>query len=663
MPWHKVQGHGQCPTSKPWAVVKDSDGSVAGCHASESDADDQLAALYANEGASVDTNISATSTNTATPPLIVRLTPGSTIEAVTVVDETAAAAPADCPPGHHSMPDGSCMPDEDMAMEQPDAEVAAMTGAEWYGVLTVEGVETGDGRVFAENALEWRTLPLPMYWQRATSDGHKESVIVGNITDIWRDGNMICGKGMFNLSAAEGSQNLADATDAFQLVRDGFMRGISVTVDNVKEHDVEMIWPEEMDSEGDPLGSLFMEPETIIFHRGRIIDGTLTGQPALQEAFIQLGTPPEQTEPVPTSVVAAHSTTTVDDAWDAGRNFLALPLKFDQNVARAAFAWVTMGDVVAKADCKFLHHNISANGLAGAANLTACSAAIGVLNGARGGVKMSRADRLAVYNHLASHLRDAGREPMPLVEPDEVEAVATLTAAMTTPVAPPAIWFTNPHFTDVTPLQVGDDGFVRGHLARWGTCHTSFTSTCVTPPFEEEFSFFTTGEIKTREGTRVPVGQLTVGTGHAPTNLGARPAAVHYDHTGYAVADVAAGADEFGIWVAGALCPDVDEVTIRRLRASALSGDWRRIGGQLRLVAALVVNVPGFPIPRTKTHTHDGAQTTLVASGVIPNTERTVSIGAKVSRDMIERIAKTIGRDTESRRKELSARVHGLKAG
>src|SRR4249919_2787675 len=51
MPWHKVQDSSECPSDKPWAVVKDSDGSVAGCHASEADADSQLAALYASEEA------------------------------------------------------------------------------------------------------------------------------------------------------------------------------------------------------------------------------------------------------------------------------------------------------------------------------------------------------------------------------------------------------------------------------------------------------------------------------------------------------------------------------------------------------------------------------------------------------------------------------------
>jgi hypothetical protein len=49
MPWHIANGGGSCPASKPWAVIKDSDGSTAGCHPTKAAAAKQLAALYANE--------------------------------------------------------------------------------------------------------------------------------------------------------------------------------------------------------------------------------------------------------------------------------------------------------------------------------------------------------------------------------------------------------------------------------------------------------------------------------------------------------------------------------------------------------------------------------------------------------------------------------------
>ena len=48
MPWHIGQP-ASCPASKPWGVIKNADGSVAGCHPTKEAAGKQLAALYANE--------------------------------------------------------------------------------------------------------------------------------------------------------------------------------------------------------------------------------------------------------------------------------------------------------------------------------------------------------------------------------------------------------------------------------------------------------------------------------------------------------------------------------------------------------------------------------------------------------------------------------------
>jgi hypothetical protein len=48
MPYTVSKGHG-CPDSKPWAVVKETDGSRMGCHPSAEAARKQQAALYANE--------------------------------------------------------------------------------------------------------------------------------------------------------------------------------------------------------------------------------------------------------------------------------------------------------------------------------------------------------------------------------------------------------------------------------------------------------------------------------------------------------------------------------------------------------------------------------------------------------------------------------------
>jgi hypothetical protein len=115
------------------------------------------------------------------------------------------------------------------------------------------------------------------------------------------------------------------------------------------------------------------------------------------------------------------------------------------------------------------------------------------------------------------------------------------------------------------------------------------------------------------EGMDIPVGQLTLAGGHASLEASAAEAVRHYDDTASAVADVHAGEDQYGIYVAGALRPGCTPDQIRSLRASAPSGDWRPIRGSLELVAVCQVNVPGFPVARARVAS--GAVMALVAAG------------------------------------------------
>lgn len=48
MPWHTARSE-ECPASKPWACIRDSDGTIEGCHETEEGAMAQMRALYANE--------------------------------------------------------------------------------------------------------------------------------------------------------------------------------------------------------------------------------------------------------------------------------------------------------------------------------------------------------------------------------------------------------------------------------------------------------------------------------------------------------------------------------------------------------------------------------------------------------------------------------------
>lgn len=208
-------------------------------------------------------------------------------------------------------------------------------------------------------------------------------------------------------------------------------------------------------------------------------------------------------------------------------------------------------------------------------------------------------------------LSDAPEAVEPTAEDDLLLLIASAATSLD---APPAAWFADPEFTaehpDMefsadgcplgVPMTVTDDGRVYGHVATWSQCHTGYSDRCVLAPRSEggAYSWFRTGYVQCDDGTRVPTGNLTMGGGHADLSMNAREAMAHYDDACTAWSQVAAGEDEFGIWVAGSLLPGVTNDQVRLARSLSLSGDWRPVGGRLEMIAALAVNVPGFPIPR-----------------------------------------------------------------
>ena len=174
------------------------------------------------------------------------------------------------------------------------------------------------------------------------------------------------------------------------------------------------------------------------------------------------------------------------------------------------------------------------------------------------------------------------------------------------PVTPPNEWFENPKLTKPTPMTIDPSGRIYGHIAAWHVNHIGMPRSTRPPRSRSKYAYFHTGVVRTDAGKDIPVGQLTLAGGHASLQATAAQAAKHYDDTASAIADVHAGEDEYGIWVAGSLRPEATEQQVRALRASAPSGDWRPINGSLELVAVCQVNVPGFPIARA-----------LVASGKV----------------------------------------------
>lgn len=366
-------------------------------------------------------------------------------------------------------------------------------------MVVPEGVESGDGRKFADNSLTSRPMPLALMWQPEGDEGHNGSVIVGRIDHVERTEN--------GLGDAYGVFDTGPwGQEALRLVRAGMLRGISADLDEFSANVL-----------GGGEDAEHVTNTKLLVTSGRLMGVTLVAKPAYPECVIEL--------------VDGEGETDVPDG------------EYTQDTGEG---------------------------------------------------------------RLASLIASAA------------------------PLNPPTDWFENPGLTKATHLTIDDDGRVFGHIASWDVDHIGLPFGTRAPRSHTNYAYFRTGVVRTSEGSDVHVGQLTLTGGHAPLKASARDAVKHYDDTSSAVADVAAGEDKYGIWVAGALRPGVSPEQVRVLRASSPSGDWRPINGALELVAVCQVNVPGFPVARSLVS--GGQVMALVAAGCIapPEPEAVVVSKAEV---------------------------------
>lgn len=600
---------------------------------------------------------------------------------------------------------------------------------EWEATLVVEDTPTGDGRMFAADSLTWADLPLSLLWQRKTEEGHGGSIVVGKITDIQRSGNMILGKGEFN-------SECDDAEEVMNLIKGEFLRGVSVDVDSINQADMEFVFPEGASQDE------FAAPDMVIFHTGRIRGATLCAIPAFVEATIRLVQPDQMDMPMEdmpmdagmeyaltAAAVASHDTATSDAAWDGGAQEKKLPSPLSLADAKAMYAWYDSsavdGGEIAKTSCKFPHHEVSADGTPGAANLKACSSGIAALHGARTPTTIPESDRKGVYNHLAKHLKDGGMTPPEfqaasvtaaggIIESEELIVIGNGDAAemlpvlteenahevrefpgsmvsaayvLTIPDVPPAWWFSEPTDVDMHgALTVTDEGRVYGWLAPAGVAHRSFQNRVTVPMGNVDYSRFMGRETFVEGGGRVVSGALTMDCGHASTGYSDSDRAMeHYDNSCSIVATVAIGeraGKNGGVWVAGAVVPGVTANQISRMMACQLSGDWRphkEKSGWREFAGALLVPVPGFAMGRSQASVRM-EEGQLVASAVpVRYVETEQDCGCSVVAAAMENelkseevevtpidlshvaafIARSIGRDTTTRQRELASLVHG----
>lgn len=653
------------------------------------------------------------------------------------------------------------------------------------------GKPTGDKRRFAMGALTHRDLPVPVKWQRADSQGHQQSVVVGTLDTVQPREDGVYGAGLlFDPDPQQLPRLAEDVAEVRELSKNGVL-GPSVDLDDMEFTTLE------------PQGEMAAEPNTrpeIEVTKGRISAVTLVPIPAFAEVGpLEFSTMPAVeylagnlalTASVNTGGWASMPLAPPGTSWDAGaaQQRVKSWSGGDMDKYAKAFLWADPDAGDNLGGYKFPIADVIGGDLKIVPK--AVRTAAGVLNGAMGGTTIPTADQKQMRSTLASITKrfdpdgdgdddrspgtdtdkdkGSGKAEMSLaslgpvefaevmmaseelvttaeddaaygvrfaklmaslkgkvddpgavaatigrkkygaqgmarlragVAPGKVKALAASAALSTmvdaavsgdwstavepfehlsnlvaagTPVdaAAPAEWFANPGLTEPTPLQITPEGRVYGHLADWRSCHTGFAGCVRAPKSRSNYAYFHLGETMTTDGP-LPVGKITLAGGHANLSSGFRAAAEHYDNSTTAVAEVRAGEDKFGIWVAGRVLPEVmGTAREAELRRSPLSGDWREIGGQPEMIAALAVNAPGFAIPRAQVHmtasagqddATSGKITTIVAAGVLTPPQGLSANGAGLTEDVLARVAREAaelalaGQSTYARRAKAAA--------
>lgn len=506
----------------------------------------------------------------------------------------------------------------------------------WEGPIAPINRLTGDRRSFAAGSLGHRDFPLPVMFQVATGASHSNSVAVATLDGFREEGDEIIGRGRFL-----DPRIVPEVTRSVYLLKEG-VYGPSVDLEPDLTYEIQA---------GD-------EGDRPIFRvtKGKIIGVTFVSKPAFANLKIRV-----HDEEVQAMLASAGIELELDD-WEPeseseftvnGSSWTSMPLgerdqPFDADDAikrlieasggnpsifGKAFLWrQTDGDPKNKASYRLPIADV----INGKMTLVphAVYAAAALLSGAHGGLpniddkekEQIRNVITKIYDMLREKFSDprivpmwqrGGRQGATGTGTEGVQAsveVDALTAA-TQGWKPSAGWFRNPDLTKPTGLTVTDEGRVYGHLASWGVCHTGIGNQCVTAPHSvTDYRYFKVGTVVTDDGQNLAVGKITLGGGHASPQYGIKPALEHYDNAGAAVAAVSVGEDGHGIWVAGALLPGVDDDRVAQLRLSPLSGDWRRVDGNLELIAALAVNTPGFPVLRASAAEEPEV---LLAAGVV----------------------------------------------
>lgn len=268
------------------------------------------------------------------------------------------------------------------------------------------------------------------------------------------------------------------------------------------------------------------------------------------------------------------------------------------------------------------------------------SAALGALNGARGGTDIPADQVSAVRNKLeavSAHVAEVnGTE-----ERSSMEASAWTAMQDLPPM--PAAWFAEPTLEELPPGGAGvnySNGRIFGWVAQAGEPHAGFAKKVTIDGLGRiETTHFLRQRFTLDDGSTVKAGAFTMNAGHHRDGAECETSACQFDDTRTVAGIVTVGMNERGMWFSGAAAPWMSEWDRSVFMATQPSYHLRKGGnGNWQLRAVLSVPVPGHSSPLMASAVVERAQLALTAAATMAEVEEAVA-AAKVAEAATEAVA------------------------
>lgn len=287
------------------------------------------------------------------------------------------------------------------------------------------------------------------------------------------------------------------------------------------------------------------------------------------------------------------------------------------------------------------------------------AAALGALNGARGGVDLPEDERDDVRARL-----EAVRSHV--IEENEDDDMEDLTASAWTAMRElppmPAAWFREPSAEELPPGGPGvnyANGRIFGWVAQAGEAHAGFAKKVTIDGLGRiDTSHFLRQRFTLDDGSTVKTGTFTMNAGHHRDGAECETAACQFDDTRTVAGVVTVGMNERGMWFSGAAAPWLSEWDRTVFMATQPSYHMRKgPGGNWQLRAVLAVPVPGHSSPLLASAVIERSQMALTAAAGMAEVEEVVA--AETARQEAEQQAATAAADEAP---ELTDRLADLVA-